>query len=47
VIVVKHRNGLPREVMESPSLEIFAILLDRVLDNQLYLTLLEKWGWTR
>ena len=41
VMVVKHWDRLPREVVESPSLEIFKTQLDKVLSNQLLLTLLE------
>lgn len=31
--VVKHWNGQPKEVMESPSLEIFKRHVDRVVDD--------------
>lgn len=34
--------GLPREVVESPSLEIFKIHLSMVLGNLLYVSLLEQ-----
>ena len=33
--VTKHWNRLPREVVESPSLEIFKICLDAILHNVL------------
>ena len=38
---------LPREVVESPSLEIFKTRLDKVLCSLLWVTLLRHWGWTR
>jgi len=31
--VVKHWDGLPREVVEAPSLETFQTRLDRALSN--------------
>jgi len=38
---------LPREVVESPSLEIFQLHLDMVLCSLLWVTLLRQEGWTR
>jgi len=40
-------NRLPREVVESPSLEIFKTRLDKVLCSLLWVTLLQQGGWTR
>jgi len=39
-------NRLPREVVESPSLEIFKPRLDKVLYSLLWVTLLRQGGWT-
>ena len=38
---------LPREVVESPYLEIFKTRLDKVLCSLLWVTLLQQEGWTR
>ena len=38
---------LPREAVESPSLEIFQTCLDKVLCSLLWVTMLWQEGWTR
>ena len=38
---------MPREVLQSPSLEMLKSHLDMVLGNCLWVTLLEQGGWTR
>ncbi|PKU44042.1 hypothetical protein llap_5660 [Limosa lapponica baueri] len=45
--VEEHWNRLPREVVESPSLETFKTRLDKFLCNLLYVDLLWQGGWTR
>jgi len=45
--VTEHWNRLPREVVDSPSPEIFKTLLDAVLCSLLWVTLLRQGGWTR
>lgn len=39
VWMTKHWNRLPREVVESPSLEVFRRYLDTILNNLLWGTL--------
>ena len=45
--MTEHWNRLPREVVDSPSLEIFRTHLDNVLCSLLQVTLLQQGGWTR
>jgi len=45
--VMEYWNRLPREVVESPSLEIFKTRLDKVLCSLLWVTLLQQGDWTR
>jgi len=44
--VMEHWPRLPREAVESPSLEIFQTCLDKVLCSRLWVTLLGQEGWT-
>ena len=45
--VTEHWHRWPREVVESPTFEIFNSRLDMVLGNWLSVALLELRGWTR
>jgi len=45
--VTVHWNKLPREAVDSPSLEIFKTPLDKVLRSLLQVTLFQQGGWTR
>ena len=45
--MTEHWNRLPREAVESPSLEIFKTRLDEVLCSLLKVTLLRQGGWAR
>ena len=47
VRVTEHWHRLPREAVESPSLEVFKSRLGMVLGNQIQVTLLEQRIWTR
>jgi len=40
-------HRLPRDAVESPSLDIFKTCLDKVLCSLLWATLLRQGGWTR
>lgn len=43
----KHWHRLSREIAEHPPLEIFKTQLDMVLNDLLYVALLEHGGWTK
>jgi len=44
---MEHWNRLPREVVESPSLEIFKAHLDEILCSLVSMSLLWQRDWTR
>jgi len=47
VRAMEHWNRLPREAVESPSLEIFSTSLANFLCNLLYGARFRRGGWTR
>ena len=47
VRVTEHWHRLPREAVESPSLEILKICVDMVVGNGLCVALPEQGCWTR
>ena len=47
VSVTDHWPRLPRDIVESPSLEIFKTQLDTVLGNWLWVAQLEQRCWAR
>ena len=47
VRVTEHWHRLPREIMETPSVEILNSRLDMVLGNWLWVALLEQGSWIR
>jgi len=47
VRMTEHWHRLPKEAVESPTLEIFKSHLDMLLGSRLQEPLLEQGGWTR
>ena len=47
VSVTQHWHRLPREAVESPSLEIFKSHLDTILGNWFWVALFEQRRWAR